>query len=130
MAEHGAQDEEDGGRQAGLPAHFRGQEVDQPDGQQDPGEEQEGHRRAHRRDGDEGGQEGAQDAADGVAGPQGAHGLAVVLQAVHGVLYQGRGDGAQQEAGEDENHHAGAEGGDDKEVGVDGEHQGPGDAQR
>ena len=70
MAEHGAQDEEDGGRQAGLPAHFRGQEVESA--QWPAGSRRRAGRSppCPRRDGDEGGQEGAQDAADGVAGPQ------------------------------------------------------------
>ena len=128
-AQQGAEHKENPRRQAGSPAGSRTEEIGQPNDQQNPGKQQESHRRAHRRDGDKGGQKGPQDAADGVAGPQGPHHFAVVLQAVHRVLHQGRGHRAQQEQGKDKNDHTGAKGRNHQKVGADGEDQQTGNAQ-
>ena len=129
VAKDGAGRKEDQGDQALLPLGFRAEKIDKPDGQQDAGEKQERHRRAHRRDGHKGRQKRPQDAPDGVERPQGADGLAAVLQAVHAVFDQRGRHRPQQEQGEDEEDHAGAEGRNDKKIRVDGQDQEAGDAQ-
>ena len=115
-AKHRTEHKQEQGHGNGSPAALLTDEIGDTQQKQHAGEDQECYRGSDGRNRDKCRQECADDAADCVGRAEGADCTAAVVQGIHRVFDQGRGNRAQQEQRVDEDQQAGNQSRDNQEV--------------